>query len=335
MDYIINVRSLQQLSEIPILTVYRNTMLKTIALRPRLKRLPSVIKYYASSNFISSLLVSRRNYGVRSEFDSPFDHLPKTNKPFISWKATSVFLLFGAYLAYDETLYDWYYDFTHADETNSLTAIQLEYRLKNLPIYQKLTKSSVSDKWVKLETWENLDRSVLENHKTVSRAKHEEEYTKKSLTNSILAQPGGILIKPVIFHNVETDEGVTIVHAGYRLCGYPFMIHGGMIATLLNETFKRNASLCGDTSSSLKEDFMVENLTISYKRPSIANQFFVVKTRKKDEQDNDPKSVALESVIESQNGKVLVKGEAVLRDTGRASGLMENRHRSRSKWFSF
>lgn len=307
-------------------------MLRSIALKSLLIRQGH--KHAFGANIIKNSLGSRRSYGVRSEFDSPFDHLPKTNKTYVSWKATALFFLIGTYLAYDETFYDWYYDFTHADEKNASTAIQLEYRLKNLPIYQKLTKSIGSDKWIKLETWENLDRSVLENHETVSRTKQEEEYTKKTLTNSILAQPGGILIKPVIFHNVETDEGVTIVHAGYRLCGYPFMIHGGMIATLLNETFKRNASLCSDTSSELKDDFKVENLTISYRAPSIANQFFVVKTKKKDIQDNDLKSVALESVLESQDGKVLVRSEAVLRDTGRASGLIKDSQKPR-KWFSF
>ena len=111
-------------------------------------------------------------------------------------------------------------------------------------------------------------------------------------------KPGGILIKPVIFHNIETDEGVHIVHAGYRLCGYPFIIHGGIIATLLNETFKRNASLSKYTTSNLKDDFKVENLTINYRRPTLANQFLIVKTKKKESPENDNRTIVLESVIE-------------------------------------
>ncbi|KAK6456935.1 HotDog domain-containing protein [Scheffersomyces xylosifermentans] len=287
-----------------------------------------------------------RNYGTRSEHDSPFDHMIFRKKPWISWKTTVIFFAFGSFLAYNETLFNTYEKFTTLDEkdshNNDILPMQLEYKLKNLPIYQQLSHPKNADKWFKLQSWENLDHNVLDNSTVYTNederrekaVKVQNEYREPTLTTSTLAKPGGILIKPVIFHNIETNEGVTIVHAGFRLCGYPFIIHGGMIATLLNETFKRNASLTSETSSNLKDDFKVENLTINYKYPTFANQFLIVKTRKKESVENDKKTIRLVSVIEDTKGRTLVKSEALLHDTGRATNWIKEKEKNKS-WIPF
>ncbi|KAK6199297.1 uncharacterized protein RJT21DRAFT_45710 [Scheffersomyces amazonensis] len=289
----------------------------------------------------SRVVSQSRQYAVRSVHDSPFDYLPKRNKPWVNWKTTTVFFLFGSYFAYNETLFNVYESFTTIDENEhnnlELLPLQLEYKLKNLPIYQQLDHPRNSSKWYKLMSWENLDRNVLDNQvdgDAVEKAViSQEEYKEPTLTTHTLATPGGILIKPVIFNNVETNETVTIVHAGFRLCGYPFLIHGGIIATLLNETFKRNASLSSFTSSNLKDDFKVENLTINYKYPTFANQFLIVKTKKKENVNSDnEKTVTLESVVETIKGRVLVKSSAVLHDTGRATNKIKEQSKF-SKWF--
>lgn len=260
-----------------------------------------------------------RHY-ARHDYDSPFDHL-RREKGWINWKTSLLFFFGGAALAYNQTLFNVYEKLTAIDvkskDNTDLLPMQLEYKLKHLPLYEELTHPKNLEKWAKLESWENLDHDVIGKRTTVVRKQN--EYTGETLTTQTLRQPGGVLIKPVIFHNVETDEGVTIVHVGYRLCGYPLMVHGGMIATLLNETFKRNALLAHTTKSALKDDFMVENLTVNYKAPTFANQFLVIKTKRTESKLNDEKNIALESVIEDSKGKVLVKGSAVLRDTGRAT----------------
>ncbi|ABN64364.2 predicted protein [Scheffersomyces stipitis CBS 6054] len=296
---------------------------------------------------VASLGISLRYYATRSEHDSPFDHFPIRRKPWISWKTTAVFFIVGSYFAYNETLFNTYEKFTSLDEndrqSSDILPMQLEYKLKNLPIYQQLAHPKNSNKWYKLQSWENLDHNVLDNQtpdfseedRRDQAVKSQSEYAEPSLTTSTLAKPGGILIKPVIFHNVETNEGVTIVHAGFRLCGYPFIIHGGIIATVLNETFKRNASLTSETSSNLKDDFKVENLTINYKFPTFANQFLIVKTRKKEGVDtNDRKTITLESVIQDKKGRTLVKSEALLHDTGRATNRIKEQEKQKS-WNPF
>ncbi|CAL1212506.1 unnamed protein product [Candida parapsilosis] len=252
------------------------------------------------------------------------DQLEDNNGIFFTW----------GYLSYNETLFYLYEKYTAIDDkqtSTNLQALQLEYKLKNLPIYQKLAHPKNNHQWFKLSSWENLDRNVLDNQDLS--VKTQSEYHEPTLTNRTLSKPGGILIKPVTFHNIETDEGVSIIHAGYRLCGYPFIVHGGIIATLLNETFKRNASLCKDTTSNLKDDFKVENLTINYKRPTFANQFLIIKTKTKPSEQNDKKHIVLESVIENEDGKVLVKSQAMLHDTGRATNRSKEKQKAEKRWW--
>ncbi|KAF7582864.1 hypothetical protein FOB63_002945 [Clavispora lusitaniae] len=259
-----------------------------------------------------------RTFATRHANEFPFDKLVNIKKPFFNWKACGVFFLGGSYLAYSEILFQKYSEYTQVDDDSELLSIQLDYKLKTLPIYQQLAHGKKSGDWIKLNSWENLDRNVLEGAEG-KLVKGQAEYLSPDFTNHTLAHPGGILVKPVIFHNHITNETVTIVHMGYKLCGYPFIVHGGIIATLLNECFKRCASLSASTQSSLKDDYMIDSLGISYKSPSFANQFFVVKTRVESRNSND--SLVLKSVIENENGKVVVDGNSVVKETGRATKL--------------
>lgn len=240
---------------------------------------------------------------------------------FINWKALTIFFSAGAALAYSEFIFEKYAAFTTVSD-DPVEAIKLDFKLSTLPLYQKLDHPIAGKDWAKLKSWENLDRNILDSTTQNIIVKTQKEYEVPQLTNHTLAAPGGIAVQPVIFHNTKTDETVTFVHMGYKLCGYPFIIHGGMLATLFNETFKRNASLSSDTLSTLKTDYKVENISITYKSPSLANQFFVVKTKKSDIPGSDPELYNLTSVIESEDGKVLVEAKACLRNTGRGSSLL-------------
>lgn len=273
-----------------------------------------------------------RTFATRSEYDSPFAYLPVRQKAWIPWKTATFFFLLGSYVSYSETLFDIYDSLTTVDEEDKLLALRLLYKLKHLPIYERLAHPKQEGTWIKLESWENLDRNILENKTTAVVASKECEYEKHSVFLNTLAQPGGILVKPVIFYNLKTGESVTIMHVGSRLCGYPYIIHGGILATILNECFKRNASLSSGTKSTLKDDFKVENLCISYKAPSFADQFIVIKTERDNSSSKEHnRDLSLNATIESQNGKVLVESEALLKDTGRASKLNNMKE---PKWYS-
>ncbi|GEQ67937.1 hypothetical protein JCM33374_g1603 [Metschnikowia sp. JCM 33374] len=308
-----------------------------------------------------SKLFRPKGYATRTEFERPkgFDiNFIPYRPPFFNWKVTLGFAAAGAYLAYSEVIFEKYAQYTEVDESE-LLPIQLEFKLKTLPIYQKLTKSVDASDWIMMKSYENLDRNVLDQlhgdgpvvdtRKSAKNiVKPEPEYAAQSLTSHTLAQPGGIAIPPVIFHNRKTKETISIVHMGYRLCGYPFVVHGGMLATLLNETFKRNASLRHDSGAkanspgSLKDDYKVDQLSISYRSPAFADQFFIVKTEQVPDSDppisenaraaNEGGPVAYKSTLESENGKVLVEARAVLRNTGRATHSMSN---GKASWSLF
>lgn len=241
---------------------------------------------------------------------------------YFNWKSISLFFAAGAALAYSEFIFEKYADFTAVSD-DPIEAIKLDFKLSTLPLFQRLDHQITGENWTKLRSWENLDRNILDSTTENVLVKTQKEYEIPQLTNHTLSAPGGIAVQPVIFHNTKMDETITFVHMGYKLCGYPFIVHGGMLATLLNETFKRNASLSSDTLSTLKTDYKVENISITYKSPSLANQFFVVKTKKSPLPGSQPDLYSLTSVIESEEGKVLVEATATLRNTGRGSKLLK------------
>lgn len=271
---------------------------------------------------MSLRLLFRRQYAVRSADDTHiFDQIRSYKKPWINWKTCGVFFGLGCYLQYSEAIFE-AYEIATAVPQDPLLPVQLTYKLKQLPMYQKLTHPSNSDNWTKYTSWENLENfeSVME--------KLNLGLEEGKLTHT-LHKAGGIVIKPITFFNHSANEGVAFIHTGYRLCGYPFLVHGGMIATILNEQFKRNACLSELTSSPLKDDFMVKRLVINYKAPTVANQFLVVKTSTKESIDN--KNIILKSVMENEKGKRLVTSEAILEDTGRASQRLAQSETQTSK----
>ena len=89
------------------------------------------------------------------------------------------------------------------------------------------------------------------------------------LTTGPLSGPGAITVPPLQF---ELPEGtVTVFHLGPKLCGHPGIVHGGVIATLLDEglarcCFPKLPSRFGVTAT----------LNITYSGPAEANNFFVL-----------------------------------------------------------
>lgn len=95
-----------------------------------------------------------------------------------------------------------------------------------------------------------------------------------SLTAGSLRGPGKLAIAPMLFAKEDESEAVAIVHLGRALCGHDGIIHGGIIATVFDETLARNAlvnlpSRIGVTAS----------LTVNYKAPTMADQFVVLRTK--------------------------------------------------------
>ena len=56
-----------------------------------------------------------------------------------------------------------------------------------------------------------------------------------NLTMGVLAGLGRITVKPVTFYNDRTKEFVVVMHVGQDVCGHRGLVHGGFLATMLDE----------------------------------------------------------------------------------------------------
>jgi hypothetical protein len=93
---------------------------------------------------------------------------------------------------------------------------QVEMTLHSLPIVQRLSQDK---EWIK----------------TVGIFSIPNEDIPHNLTMGVLAGAGKITVKPVTFYNARTKEFVAIMHVGQDVCGHRGLVHGGFLATVLDE----------------------------------------------------------------------------------------------------
>ncbi|WVN89328.1 uncharacterized protein L203_104550 [Cryptococcus depauperatus CBS 7841] len=103
--------------------------------------------------------------------------------------------------------------------------------------------------------------------------KYDPQKIHNSLTAGSLRGPGKLAVPPVLFAKKDESEAIAIIHLGRALCGHDGIIHGGLLATVLDETLGRNALL--NLPSRIG---VTANLNINYRSPCTADQFVVVRT---------------------------------------------------------
>ncbi|KAF8754480.1 Thioesterase superfamily [Rhizoctonia solani] len=84
---------------------------------------------------------------------------------------------------------------------------------------------------------------------------------------------GKLAIPPLVFAKDDESEAIAIIHVGRSLCGHDGIIHGGLLATLLDETLARNALLNLPAKVGV-----TANLSVNYRAPARADQFIVIHT---------------------------------------------------------
>lgn len=160
----------------------------------------------------------------------------------------------------------------------------LETQLKSLELYKELASSA---DWVEQRAWTYMDSNALG----------------QSMTTGTLAVPGAFAIKPVLFFNYKTQQTLAIVHVGARLCGYPFLVHGGILATILDELLKRGSSFLFDidpVQSYTPDKIKTDHIELQYRSPTLANSFLVVRAQCEDGR--------VKGDIETLKGRLLVRG---------------------------
>ncbi|KAI1435693.1 HotDog domain-containing protein [Xylaria sp. CBS 124048] len=115
------------------------------------------------------------------------------------------------------------------------------------------------------------------------RAKHEfsesrphmkipEQYRTRHLTGGLLTGPGRVVVPPLVFAEDGGKSMVAISYLGSDLCGHPGIIHGGLLATMLDEGLAR----CCFPALPHKLG-LTANLNINYRAPAKADSYVVLR----------------------------------------------------------
>lgn len=94
----------------------------------------------------------------------------------------------------------------------------------------------------------------------------------RSLTAGALAGPNKLVVPPFVFSHREGKSLVSLMYLGSDICGHPGIIHGGMLATLLDEGLAR----CCFPALPNKVG-VTANLNIDYRAPAMANSYVALR----------------------------------------------------------
>ncbi|TFK38820.1 HotDog domain-containing protein [Crucibulum laeve] len=160
----------------------------------------------------------------------------------------------------------------NSDSPESRTYTEnLETQLQNLPFLQEHRSKEDANEWYEARPYQNFP----------------EERRVNNLSAGALRGPGKLALPPLVRSRKDESESIIVVHLGRGLCGHDGIVHGGLLATLLDESLGRMAI------NNLPEKVGVTaKLALNYKAPTRADQFVIIRT----------------SLIETKGRKAIVKG---------------------------
>lgn len=94
----------------------------------------------------------------------------------------------------------------------------------------------------------------------------------RSLTAGTLAGPNKLVVPPIVFSHREGKSLASFMYLGSDICGHPGIIHGGMLATLLDEGLAR----CCFPALPNKVG-VTANLNVDYRAPAMADSYVVLR----------------------------------------------------------
>lgn len=99
----------------------------------------------------------------------------------------------------------------------------LEEQLQTLPYLQNLRGQDDAKEWYETRPYKDFP----------------EERRVNNLTAGALRGPGRLALTPLIRVRKDESESIVFIHLGRGLCGHDGIVHGGLLATLLDETLAR------------------------------------------------------------------------------------------------
>ncbi|KAJ5963428.1 thioesterase family protein [Penicillium vulpinum] len=86
--------------------------------------------------------------------------------------------------------------------------------------------------------------------------------------------PGKITVDPVVFLDESCKSLIQIFHLGPKLAGWPGRLHGGLLATMIDESF----GLCSPFEMPKRIPITVR-LEINYQNPSPPNELYILEAK--------------------------------------------------------
>lgn len=132
-------------------------------------------------------------------------------------------------------------------ESQAYTQI-INHQLTTLPLLQSHRSQADADEWYEARPYINLP----------------EERRVNNLTAGALRGPGKLAVPPFVRARKDESEAWIFIHVGRGLCGHDGIIHGGLLATLLDESLARIVS----HALSIQAHIQLTRLCVSPVRPS-------------------------------------------------------------------
>ncbi|KAH8662288.1 HotDog domain-containing protein [Xylariales sp. PMI_506] len=119
-----------------------------------------------------------------------------------------------------------------------------------------------------------------------------------------------------VFHNATTGEFVTVIYFGGAMAGWPGVVHGGALATVLDESLGRCAIMRFPARTGV-----TARLELAYRKPTVTNTFYAVRVRPvideadevvaKDGSRKSDRKLWVQGSVETLDGKVCVDAKAL------------------------
>ena len=128
-----------------------------------------------------------------------------------------------------------------------------------------------------------------------------------NLTAGTLSGPGMLAVPPYTFNKKDGSEMVQIMYVGSDVSGHPGIVHGGFIATMLDE----GLAMCAFAAMENKVG-VTANLQINYRKPTMAGQFLVLRAKTKKVEGRKAWADGWIEALEEGDGVLATEGKAKL-----------------------
>lgn len=177
---------------------------------------------------------------------------------------------------------------------------KIQARGSHLPLVRALSSDPA---WTSWDAYSGLEAAVSTHTQPIS-------VVRSRITSGPLSGSNGLAFQR-IFHNSSTGEVVSVVYFGPSTAGWPGIVHGGALATVLDESLGRCAILQFPARTGV-----TARLELTYRSPTITSDFYVVRTRPiVREGEIDPAKTArkmwVEGTLETEHGRVCVEAKAL------------------------